>query len=427
MALINISGSIGTSGIAILGSASVVFTSDANYTLTVSQYTNKFLEVTSSVALTATRQLIAPLVQGLEFVVQNETTGGQSILVWGGSGGSVTVPAGTNALVVCDGANYFSPTSSTLSGDVIGNSGATTVVALQGNPILAQALGASQDGYTLTWSNSSGKWEAKLAPSGSFAASGDLSGSSSSQTVKGLYNNPLANTTPVDSAVPVWDGTIYDIRQLTADDIAPGFSNTGFSGGSTVEVGSTVTNPSFSASFSHAPTSANITNTDSIDSPLTLNSPFTSGTVVGSFTHTTITSVSFTLTAIGSSSRTAGQSISYLARSFGGLGTPGATGATSSGSNATLTGATGTLNNEGLVSSNVGGSYGPFSPTNQKIYLLFPHTASAHTFKDQNGFGFAMNTPTNISFTNQNGSVISMDLYESTISLSTSFTITVVS
>lgn len=266
---------------------------------------------------------------------------------------------------------------------------------------------------------------------GSVILDGDVTGLSTNTTVEKIQNNLVEAGLPVNNAVLIYDTSLnrYDVRQLSIGDLVPVFSIDFFSGGISVECGIIVTNPTFTAGYSSLPTSANITNTDSINSPLTLTSPFTSATVNGSFTHSLVnSSVVFTLMAtLGTATSVATQSISYLARSFGGLGTPGATGATSSGSNATLTGATGTLNNEGLVSSNVGGSYGPFSPTNQKIYLLFPHTASAHTFKDQNGFGFAMNTPTNISFTNQNGSVISMDLYESTISLSTSFTITVVS
>lgn len=258
---------------------------------------------------------------------------------------------------------------------------------------------------------------------------GDLSGTNTSQVVVGLFNHPLAPTLPVPHAVPVSDGTVYQIRQLSLDDILPAFAITSFVGGSTVECGATVTNPSFTASYSATPTSAQITNNDTPtpqDSPLTLVSPFTSGTVVGNFTHSVVNySVTFTLTAVGATTKTANQFITYLARSFGGLGTSGATSATASGNNAVLAGASGTLGNEGLHSSDIGQAYGPFSPSGQKIYLLLPHTASAHTFKDQNGFTFVMNSPTTFSFTNQNGAVISMDLYESLNVLSTTFTVTV--
>jgi hypothetical protein len=211
---------------------------------------------------------------------------------------------------------------------------------------------------------------------------------------------------------------------LTLDEIAPAFAISSFSGGSTVEIGATVTNPAFTASYSSLPTSAQITNTDGLGSPLILTTPFASGTVLAAFTHGTQTSVTFTLTAIAATTKTSNQSINFYPRVFGGVGTAGATGATASGTTAVLSGAVGTLANEGLTSSSVGASYGPFSPTSQKIYLLL--TGSSHTFKDQGGFSFAMNAPTSISFVNQNGATVSMYLYESTNLLSTPFTVTVV-
>ena len=98
-------------------------------------------------------------------------------------------------------------------------------------------------------------------------------------TVEGFQTRPVdPGAPPNDSSVYVWNGSEWVARQLTADDIAAGFSITGFSGGSTVETGATVTNPSFTASYSSLPTSAAITNTDGQDSPHNLTTPFTSAT-----------------------------------------------------------------------------------------------------------------------------------------------------
>ncbi len=216
-------------------------------------------------------------------------------------------------------------------------------------------------------------------------------------------------------------------RRLTADDILPGVTISSFTvSGGTVELGATVTNPSVTASYSAVPASASVTNTDAIGSPLTLTTPFTAGTVVGSFQHTAQATVTFTLTAIGTSTQTAGAGITFLPRSFAGVGGAGATGATASGSSASLVGASGTLASAGLSSSIVGQVLGPFSPATQKIYVLTFHTSTPHVFRDQNGFTFSMLLPTTFSFTNQNGAVVSMDLYESTNLLTESFTITVV-
>jgi hypothetical protein len=228
---------------------------------------------------------------------------------------------------------------------------------------------------------------------------------------------PIAATSVGQSFVYVYDtaSSEFDLRQLTADDIGAGFSITSFSGGSTVEVGATVTNPAFTASYSATPTSAQITNTDGIDSPLALTTPFTSGTVVGAFTHAALAVVTFTLTAIKGVTKTATQAINFFPRSFGGVATAGATSATASGTSAVLNGGDGTLTNAGLAASPVGQTFGPFAPSSQKIDILVPHTGSPHTWKDPaTGFAFAMNAPTTFSFTNVNGSVLSMDLYEST-------------
>lgn len=263
-------------------------------------------------------------------------------------------------------------------------------------------------------------------PPPAFTAGGDLSGTAFNQKVIGLDGYQLANTVPVQSAVPVYDTNVskYDIRKLTLDDLGPAFTITSFTGGSTVEIGATVVNPAFAATYSSPASSAHITNTDNIGSPLTLITPFTSGTVVGSFHHTSQTSVTFTLTAIGATTQNATQLITYLPRSFGGVGAAGATSSvTASGNTAILSNGT-VLANEGLHSSDIGQVYGPFVPSSQKIYLLL--IGGGHTFKDNGtGFAFPMNSPTAVSFTNQNGAVVSMSLYESTNTISGTFNLLV--
>jgi hypothetical protein len=246
-----------------------------------------------------------------------------------------------------------------------------------------------------------------------------------------IWTVPITmNVSPGQSFVPVFDVSPsgqYTIRQLTEDDILPGFSISSFSGGSTVEVGATVTNPSFTASYSSTPTSASISNTDGIDSPHAMTTPFTNATIVGSFNHNSTATVTFTLTAIKAAvTRMATQGINFFPRTFGGIGSAGAVSATASGTSAVLNGGLGTLANQGLFSSIVGQTFGPFVPSSQKIYVLTPHTSSAHTFRDQNGFAFSFLAPTTFSFTNAQGVSMSMDLYESTNLLSSSFTLTVV-
>ena len=238
--------------------------------------------------------------------------------------------------------------------------------------------------------------------------------------------------TPAQSDVYVYDTSTsqYALRQLTQDDILPGFAINSFTGGSTVETGATVTNPAFAASYNETPDSANITNTDGTDSPLALTTPFTAGTVVGAFHKTTPQAVTFTLHATkGSVTKTAASAINFFDRTFSGVGAAGAATATAAGTTAVLNGGAGTLagsgSDGGLFNSIVGQTFGAFNPTNQKIYVLTPHTTVPHTFHDQDGFGFPMNAPTTFNFTNAQGAVLSYDLYESTNLLSAPFSLTV--
>lgn len=204
-------------------------------------------------------------------------------------------------------------------------------------------------------------------------------------------------------------------RTMSLDEFTPGFSIVTFSGGSTVEIGATVTNPSFTASYSSLPISANITNTDSIDSPLTLTTPFTSGTVVGSFRKTAQTTTTFTLTAVSTASPTKAQEIVWNPRVFGGVGAAGAT------STVTASGTTAVLSTSDVLSGTspglapvvVGTTFGPYTPNLQKIYILM--IGNSHTFIDQNtGFAIPFNTPTAVSFINVNGVSVAMYLYETT-------------
>lgn len=105
---IPLTGNIGIQGsVAILGGITVQMPSDANYTLTPAQWSNKTLKVTSAVSLSAPRNIVAPMNMGQEFNVENSTTGGQSITIIGASGAGALIQPGTTAPVFFDGTNYF--------------------------------------------------------------------------------------------------------------------------------------------------------------------------------------------------------------------------------------------------------------------------------------------------------------------------------
>lgn len=229
-----------------------------------------------------------------------------------------------------------------------------------------------------------------------------------------------------------WNGTAYALNSLcetdgtncpTLDLIKPAFTLS-LSGGQTLEIGQSVVNPTFTASYNQTPSAASLTNTANINSPFTLVSPFTSAALTGTFTESTASSVSFTLSATsGTITKTTGTSFQWLPRNWGGVGAAGATSATTSGTTAKLS-TSDVLQSVGLTSSNAGHVYGPFSASSQKVYLLL--SDGNHTFKDNStGFAFLFNTPTTLSVVNQYGATVTMYLYESTNVLTGSFSVLV--
>ena len=95
---------------AIVGRATANFTTDADLTITLSNVNttqvarNYILNVTSGVALTATRNLIVPTIDK-PYIVENNTTGSQSIVVKTSAGTGITVPTGKTVMVYANGTN----------------------------------------------------------------------------------------------------------------------------------------------------------------------------------------------------------------------------------------------------------------------------------------------------------------------------------
>lgn len=197
---------------------------------------------------------------------------------------------------------------------------------------------------------------------------------------------------------------------------APPFSIIAFGGGQTVELGVPVVNPTFTANYTTTPASAQISNSEGIGSPLILSSPFTAGTVSGTFVHSSAFTTTFTLSATQGITQTLDQQINWQPRIFGGVGSAGATpSVTASGTTAVLsTGdALGTIQ---LGAESAGQVLGTFNPAGQYVYLLLMNPG--HAFVDANtGFPFAIDAPITVHFVNVNGVTVTMYLYRSTNAL----------
>jgi len=95
---------------AITGRANADFSSDADLTLGYTDsnaaqvFRNLILNVTSTGSLTATRNLVVPTIEK-QYLVENNTTGGQSIVVKTSAGTGITVPNGAKAHLYADGTN----------------------------------------------------------------------------------------------------------------------------------------------------------------------------------------------------------------------------------------------------------------------------------------------------------------------------------
>lgn len=90
--------------------AAVSMTADANKTASAAEAASRILSVTSTVSLTATRNVVLPLTPR-QWTVFNGTTGGQSLQFIGASGTGVTVATGKRAVLYSDGTNIVRATA----------------------------------------------------------------------------------------------------------------------------------------------------------------------------------------------------------------------------------------------------------------------------------------------------------------------------
>lgn len=96
------------------GRAALTFASDANKTLSAAEACNRYLDLGTGTALTATRNLVVPLTPaGRHWTCRNGTNGGQSVTVIGASGTGVTIANGMRAEVMSSGTDILRVTPDT--------------------------------------------------------------------------------------------------------------------------------------------------------------------------------------------------------------------------------------------------------------------------------------------------------------------------
>lgn len=96
----------------VAGLLARVIASDANITLTAAESRNLILQFTSSVSLTATRNVVLPLAPQ-QWTVLNNTTGAQALQFIGATGTGVTVANARRAILYADGTNIVRVTADT--------------------------------------------------------------------------------------------------------------------------------------------------------------------------------------------------------------------------------------------------------------------------------------------------------------------------
>lgn len=225
-----------------------------------------------------------------------------------------------------------------------------------------------------------------------------------------------------DGCVPVvrsgaW---VYDTR-LTQDDIDAGFSISSFAGAGTYaatkEVGDSIINPSFTASYSALPASATINDGDGA---LALSSPFTafaySGGNAKTYTKTVVAAfVTWLLSAIQSVTDTASVTATWLPRVFYGVAVPG------------------TLNEafiEALASSALGSGFArtivyPDAGGTKKLYYAFPASFGTPSTFTSGGFSVPFSLVATVTVTNSFGVALSYSLWASDNILNAAFTVVI--
>ncbi len=144
-----------------VGGSTLQLNADSDRTMSAGECAGERLRVTSSVPLTATRKVVAPVAAGRRLVIENATSGGQSILVVDSGGVGVTIANGGAAAVSSDGTNLVAAAAAAVA--VPGDAGGSGLTSFMGRTDPAAILMAAD--VTAAITNGGSQYLGSVMPS----------------------------------------------------------------------------------------------------------------------------------------------------------------------------------------------------------------------------------------------------------------------